>query len=59
VSNVLNAKISLEAALVGWIFVENKRSQPCAACRDHSAKDAQDCDLFCVVTDLPGKTVVE
>jgi hypothetical protein len=59
VSNVLNAKISLQATLVGQIFVENKRSQPCAICRDHSAKSAQVCDLFCVATDLPAKTVVE
>jgi hypothetical protein len=59
VSRVLNAKISLEATLVGWIFVENKRSQFCATCRDHSAKGTQGCDLFCAVTDLPAKTMVE
>jgi len=59
VSKVLNAKINLEATLVGQVFVENKRSQPCAICGDNSAKSAQVCDLFCVATDLPAKTVVE
>jgi len=59
VSRVLKAKISLLATLVGWIFVENKRSQFCATCRDYSAKGAQGCDLFCAVTDLPAKTMVE
>ncbi|WP_085716028.1 hypothetical protein [Pseudomonas sp. B28(2017)] len=59
VSRVLKAKISLEATLVGWISVENKRSQFCATCRDHSAKAAQGCDLFYGVTDLPAKTMVE
>jgi hypothetical protein len=56
---MLNAKISLETAWVGWIFDDDKKSQPCATSRDHSVKGAQDCDLFCVTTDLPTKTVVE
>jgi hypothetical protein len=56
---MLNAKISLETAWVGWIFDDDKKSQPCAISRDHSGEAAQGCDIFYVVTDLPAKTVVE